>query len=91
MIKKFKHIIKFNNYFNNIIILHFSFREKQEARDHMIGYLGSLQKRTEADYDMQMFHGQAQRDARELHEEREKLDKQRKMHESINKYRQETV
>ncbi|CAF1590506.1 unnamed protein product [Rotaria sp. Silwood1] len=66
-------------------------QEKQEARDHMIGYLGSLQKRTEANYDTQIFRAQAQREAKELREEQEKLDKKQKMQESINKYRQETM
>jgi predicted Holliday junction resolvase-like endonuclease len=66
-------------------------REKQEARDHMIGYLGSLQKRAEADYDTQIFRAQAQREEKELREAQEKLDKQQKMQEAINKHRQETV
>ncbi len=66
-------------------------REKQEARDHMIGYLGSLQKRAEADYDTQIYRAQAQREAKELREEQEKLDKQRKMQEAINQHRHETV
>jgi regulator of protease activity HflC (stomatin/prohibitin superfamily) len=57
----------------------------------MIGYLGSLQKRAEADYDTQIFRAQAQREAKELREQQEKLDKQQKMQESINKHRQETV
>jgi len=57
----------------------------------MIGYLGSLQKRAEADYDTQIFRAQAQREAKELREEQEKLDKQRKMQESIEQHRQETV
>jgi hypothetical protein len=67
------------------------YREKQEARDHMIGYLGSLQKRAEADYDTQIFRAQAQREAKELREEQEKLEKQEKMQASINKHRHETV
>ncbi|CAF0867927.1 unnamed protein product [Rotaria sordida] len=66
-------------------------QEKQEARDHMIGYLGSLQKRAEANYDTQIFRAQAQREAKELREEQEKLDKRQKMLESINKYRYETM
>ena len=66
-------------------------REKQEERDHMIGYLGSLQKRAEADYDTQMIRARAQREAKELKEEQEKLDKQRKMQDLINQHRQETV
>ncbi len=57
----------------------------------MIGYLGSLQKRAEADYDTQIYRAQAQREAKELREEQEKLDKQRKMQESIEQHRQETV
>ena len=67
------------------------FREKQDARDHMIGYLGSLQKRAEADYDTQIFRARAEREEKELREEQEKLDKQRKMQDSISQYRQETV
>ena len=66
-------------------------REKQQARDHMIGFLGSLQKRAEADQDTQIFRAQAQREAKELREEQEKLDKQKRMQESIVKHRQETV
>jgi hypothetical protein len=66
-------------------------REKQDARDQMIGYLGSLQKRAEADYDTQIFRAQAQREAKEAREEQEKLDKQRKMQDSINHHRQATV
>jgi hypothetical protein len=57
----------------------------------MIGYLGSLQKRAEADYDTQMIRARIQREEKELREEQEKLDKQRKMQETINQYRQETV
>jgi len=57
----------------------------------MIGYLGSLQKRAEADYDTQIFRARAQREAKDLREEQEKLEKQQKMQESIKKYRQETV
>lgn len=74
---------------NFVIVLYF--REKQEARDHMIGYLGSLQKRAEADYDTQIFRAQAQREEKELREEKEKLEKRQKMHASIEKHRQETV
>ena len=66
-------------------------REKQEARDHMIGYLGSLQKRAEADYDTQIFRAQAEREAKEAKEEKEKLEKRRTMQDSIVKHRQETV
>jgi hypothetical protein len=66
-------------------------REKQDARDYMIGYLGSLQKRAEADYDTQIFRAQAQREAKELREEQEKLDKQKTMQESIKKHRHESV
>ncbi|CAF3190640.1 unnamed protein product [Rotaria sp. Silwood2] len=66
-------------------------QEKQEARDHMIGYLGSLQKRAEANYDTQIFRAQAQREAKELREEQEKLDKKQKMQESINRHRQEIM
>jgi hypothetical protein len=73
------------------MFLIFFFREKQEARDHMIGYLGSLQKRAEADYDTQIFRARAQREAKELREEQEKLDKQQKMQELINQHRQKTV
>ena len=57
----------------------------------MIGYLGSLQKRAEGDYDTQIFRAQAQREAKELREEQEKLDKQKRMQDSIVKHRQETV
>lgn len=57
----------------------------------MIGYLGSLQKRAEADYDTQIFRAHAEREAKELREEQEKLDKQRKMQDSISQHRQETV
>lgn len=57
----------------------------------MIGYLGSLQKRAEADYDTQIFRAQAEREAKELHEEQEKLDKQRKMQNLIAQHRHETV
>ena len=57
----------------------------------MIGYLSSLQKRAEADYDTQIFRARAQKEAKELREEQEKLEKQHKMQESIAKYRQETV
>ena len=68
-----------------------SSRDKQQARDHMIGYLGSLQKRAEADFDTQIFRAQAQRQAKELREEQEKLAKEQKMNESIKKHRHETV
>lgn len=57
----------------------------------MIGYLGSLQKRAEADYDTQIFRAQAQREAKEAKDEQEKLEKRRTMQESIAKHRQETV
>lgn len=57
----------------------------------MIGFLGSLQKRAEGDYDTQIFRAQAQREAKELREEQEKLDKQKRMQDSIVKHRQETV
>jgi hypothetical protein len=57
----------------------------------MIGYLGSLQKRAEADYDTQIFRARAEREAKEAREEQEKLDKQRKMQDLINHHRQETV
>lgn len=67
------------------------FREKQDARDHMIGYLGSLQKRAEADYDTQIFRARAEREAKELREEQEKLEKQRKMQDAIDQHRHETV
>jgi hypothetical protein len=69
----------------------FSYREKQEARDYMIGYLGSLQKRAESDYDTQIFRARAEKEAKDLREEQEKLEKRKKMQESINKHRQETV
>ncbi len=57
----------------------------------MIGYLGSLQKRAEADYDTQIFRARAQQEAKELREQQEKLEKQQKMQASIAKHRQETV
>lgn len=57
----------------------------------MIGYLGSLQKRAEADNDTQIFRARAQKEAKDLREEQEKYEKQQKMQESINKYRLETV
>ncbi|UJR22836.1 hypothetical protein I4U23_025866 [Adineta vaga] len=66
-------------------------QEKQDARDHMTGYLGTLQKRAEADYDTQIFRAQAQREAKELREEQEKFDRQQKMQQSINKHRLETM
>ncbi|CAF3177893.1 unnamed protein product [Rotaria socialis] len=66
-------------------------QEKQEARDHMIGYLGSLQKRAESDNDAQIFRAQAQREAKELREKQEKFEKQQKMQESIRKHRFETT
>ncbi len=95
MKKKFKLISRFSNLLINKIIFFVLFlifiREKQEARDHMIGYLGSLQKRAEADYDTQIFRARAQREAKELREEQDKLDKQQKMQELINEHRQKTV
>lgn len=57
----------------------------------MIGYLGSLQKRAEADYDTQIFRAQAQREAKEAKEEQEKLEKRKKMQDAISKHRMETV
>ncbi|CAF1194855.1 unnamed protein product, partial [Adineta ricciae] len=66
-------------------------QEKQDARDHMTGYLGTLQKRAEADYDTQIFRAQAQREAKEFREEQEKHDRQQKMQESITKHRIETM
>ncbi|CAF3951801.1 unnamed protein product [Rotaria sordida] len=66
-------------------------QEKQDARDHMIGYLGSLQKRAEADNDTQIFRARAQKEAKDLREEQEKLEKQQKMQESIAKHRHETM
>ena len=57
----------------------------------MTGYLGTLQKRAEADYDTQIFRAQAQREAKEFREEQEKHDRQQKMQESITKHRLETV
>ncbi|CAF0796131.1 unnamed protein product [Rotaria sp. Silwood1] len=66
-------------------------QEKQEVRDHMIGYLGSLQKRAEADNDTQIFRARAQKEAKDLRDEQEKLEKQQKMRESITKHRFETM
>ncbi len=57
----------------------------------MIGYLGSLQKRSEADYETQILRARAEKEAKELREQQEKLEKQQKMQESIAKHRQETV
>jgi regulator of protease activity HflC (stomatin/prohibitin superfamily) len=57
----------------------------------MIGYLGSLQKRSEANYDTQILRAQAQREAKELREEQDKYDRQKKMQDSIVKHREETV
>jgi hypothetical protein len=57
----------------------------------MIGYLGSLQKRAEADYDTQIFRARAAKEAKDLREEREKLAKQKQMQDLIDKHRQETV
>ena len=57
----------------------------------MIGYLGSLQKRAEADYETQIFRARAQQEAKERREEEEKFVKQQKMQESIRKHRLETV
>lgn len=57
----------------------------------MIGYLGSLQKRAEADNETQIFRARAQKEAKDLREEQEKEEKRRKMQESIAKHRYETV
>ena len=57
----------------------------------MIGYLGSLQKRAEADYDTQIFRARAEREAKERRDEQDKLEKQQKMQESINQHRMNTV
>ena len=67
------------------------FRAKQQARDEMIGYLGTLQKRAEADFDTQIFKAQAERQAKERHEEQERLVKELKMNEAIAKHRHQTV
>lgn len=57
----------------------------------MIGYLGSLQKRAEADFETQIFRAQAEQEAKKLREEKEKYENDTKMLESIRKHRQETV
>jgi hypothetical protein len=57
----------------------------------MIGYLGSLQKRAEADYDTHIYRAQAEREAKEFYEEQEKFEKQQKMLESIDQHRLQTV
>jgi hypothetical protein len=57
----------------------------------MIGYLGSLQKRAEADNDTQIFRARAEKEAKDLREAQEKFEKQQKMQESIAKHRYETV
>lgn len=57
----------------------------------MIGYLGSLQKRAEADYDIQIIKAQAERDAKVEREAQEKYLQQEKMHDAIAKHRYETV
>jgi hypothetical protein len=57
----------------------------------MIGYLGSLQKRAEADNDTQIFRARAEKEAKDLREAQEKSEKQQKMQESIAKHRYETV
>ncbi len=57
----------------------------------MIDYLGSLQKRAEADYDTQIFRARAEKDAKAAREAQEKFEKQKKMQESIAKHRYETV
>lgn len=57
----------------------------------MIGYLGSLQKRAEADYETQIFRARAQQEAKQRREEEEKFAKEQKMQESIRKHRYETV
>jgi hypothetical protein len=57
----------------------------------MIDYLGSLQKRAEADYDIQIFRARAEKDAKAAREAQEKFEKQKKMQESIAKHRYETV
>ena len=57
----------------------------------MIGYLGSLQKRAEADYDIQIIKARAEREAKEQREAEEKFLEEEKMHEAIAKHRHETV
>ena len=57
----------------------------------MIGYLGSLQKRAEADNDTQIFRARADREAKERREAQEKLEKQQNMQESIHQHRMNTV
>jgi hypothetical protein len=57
----------------------------------MIGYLGSLQKRAEADYDTQIFRARAEKEAKDARESQEKYEKQLKMQEAVAKHRYETV
>ena len=57
----------------------------------MIDYLGSLQKRAEADYDTQIFRARAEKDAKDARESQEKYEKQQRMQEAIAKHRYETV
>ena len=68
-----------------------SSREKQEARDEMIGFLGSIQKRAEADNDTLIFRVQAEKEAKAYREEQEKYEKQQRMLDSIDKHRFQTV
>jgi hypothetical protein len=57
----------------------------------MIGYLGSLQKRAEADHDAHIYRAQAEKEAKDFYEEQEKFEKQQKMQESIDQHRLQTV
>lgn len=57
----------------------------------MIGYLGSLLKRAEADYDTQIFRARAEKEAKAYYEEQEKYEKELQMQESIEKHRLQTV
>jgi hypothetical protein len=66
-------------------------RNKQQAMDQMIGYLGSLQKRAEADFDTQLVRAREQREAKERREQQNKREQQQKMHASIEKHRDQTV
>lgn len=57
----------------------------------MTGYLASLQKRAEADFETQIFKAAAEQAAKAQREEEEKFEKQKKANESIRKHRHETV
>ncbi|CAF1212960.1 unnamed protein product [Adineta steineri] len=66
-------------------------QEKQEARDGLLGYLGSLQKRGEADDDAKIFRAETEKAAKEYREQQEKYDKRQQMLKSIDKHRLQTL